>query len=95
MTSFLSLRIAAGGLLQAIVLTISEQWDLRIGILRSRCNLDLDEPSVKGEGDARPKPKFAANVNVSLILGGAAVVLASSVVGGLAVGVRKAREAFV
>jgi hypothetical protein len=63
LTSVLSLRIATGGLLQAIVLTFSEQSELRIGILRSNCNLDLDEPSSDSKSDVKPKKKFAVNIN--------------------------------
>lgn len=68
MLSFLSLRLAAGGLLQAIVLAVSEQWDLRIGILRSQCNLDLDEPGSDLKGEDKPGKKFVVNVNVAMIL---------------------------
>jgi hypothetical protein len=73
------LRIAAGGLIQAIVLNISEQWDLRVGILRSRCNLDLDEPSSEDvKENAKPKLKFKLNVSVALIIVAAVAVVASA-----------------
>ena len=79
LTSFLSLRITAGGLLQAIVLNVSQHWDLRIGILRSRCNLDLDEPSSEDvKGNAKPKPKFELNVSVALILAAAVAAMLSA-----------------
>jgi hypothetical protein len=96
LTSFLFLRISAGAPLQAIVLAVSEHWDVRIGILRSGYNLDLDEPgsSVKGVEETNPPKKFAANVNLSLILGGAGVVVLAGVIGGGLAVVLKAMEAF-
>jgi hypothetical protein len=94
LTSILFLRIATGGLLQAIVLTFSEQSELRIGIIRSKCNLDLDEPSSDSKGDVKPKKKFAVHINVALILGGAATILAAGLAGGLFVALVKARDAF-
>jgi hypothetical protein len=84
---------AAGGPLQAIVLTFSEQSELRIGILRSNCNLDLDEPSSDSKGDVKPKTKFAVHVNVALILGGAATILAAGLAGGVFVALVKTRDA--
>jgi hypothetical protein len=91
--SFLSLRIAAGALLQAIVLNISEQSELRIGILRSNCNLDLDDPSFDSKGNAKLRPRFAVNINISLILGLAATVLAISLVGAVFAALVKVRDA--
>lgn len=88
MLSFLSLRLAAGGLLQAIVLTASEQWDLRIGILRSRCNLDLDEPGSDLKGEDKPGKKFAVNVNIAMILAGG-LLLAMWVIAGAALSLMK------
>jgi hypothetical protein len=86
--SFLSLRLAAGGLLQAIVLTVSEQWDLRIGILHSRCNLDLDEPGSDLKGEDKPGKKFAVNVNIAIILAGG-LLLAVWVIAGAALSLMK------
>ncbi|KAE9362682.1 hypothetical protein N431DRAFT_499329 [Stipitochalara longipes BDJ] len=94
LSSFLFLRIAAGALLQAIVITVSQQSELRIGIPRSNCNLDLDEPSFDTKGETKPKPKFAANVNVALILVGAAVTLVTAAIGGVFVVLVKTRDAF-
>lgn len=92
--SFLFLRIAAGGLLQAIVLTVSEQSELRIGIIRSNHSLDLDEPSLDEKGEAKTEPKFALNVNVSLILASGASLLAAGLIGGVFVALVKTRDAF-
>jgi hypothetical protein len=90
LSSFLFLRIAAGALLQAIVFQVSKQSELRIEILRSNCDLDLEKLSL----EAKPKPKFAANVNVALILFGAAVTVATGVVGVIFVALVKTRDAF-
>ena len=94
LTSVLFLRIATGGLLQAIVLTFSEQSELRIGIIRSKSNLDLDEPSSDSKGDVKPRKKFAVHINVALIFGGAATILAAGLAGGVFVALVKARDAF-
>ena len=76
--------------MQAIVFQVSKQSELRIGILRSNCDLDLEKLSF----EAKPKPKFAANVNVALILFGAAVTVATGVVGVIFVALVKTRDAF-
>jgi len=94
LSSFLFLRIAAGGLLQAIVLTVSKDSELRIGILRSNCDLDLDEPNFDAKDEAKPKPRFSVNVNISLILAGAALIVAIGVLGGVFVVSAKTRDAF-
>jgi hypothetical protein len=94
LTSFLFLRISAGAPLQAIVLLISEHWELRIGVTRSGCNLDLDEPSSGLKGEIKPQKNFAANVNLALILGGAGVVILAGVIGGGLFLVLKAIKAF-
>lgn len=94
LTSFLFLRVSAGAPLQAIVLLISEHWELRIGVMRSGCNLDFDEPSSSLKGEIKPQKKFAANVNLALILGGAGVVILAGVIGGGFFLVLKAMEAF-
>lgn len=94
LTSFLFLRIAAGGLLQSIVLNVSQRGDWRIGILPSNCNLTLDDSSATPTSGPKPKNKFELNVSLGLILAGAATVLATGLVGGVFVALVKARDAF-
>jgi hypothetical protein len=94
LTSFLFLRISAGSPLQAILLAVSKDWELRIGVQRSGFNLDMDEPSSDLKGGTKTQKKFAVNLNLCLIIGGAVVVLAAGLIGGLYLVAVKASEAF-
>jgi len=94
LTSFLFLRLSAGAPLQAIVLAVSEQWDIRIGILKSGCSLDLDEPGSDLKGERKPRENFAANVNLALIIGSFGVIVTAGIIGGGLLLVLKAMEAF-
>jgi hypothetical protein len=94
LTSFIFLRISAGAPLQAIIFAASKEWELRIGVQRSGCNLDLDEPSSTLKEDVKPQKKFQVNVNLALIIGGTTVVLAAIIIGGVFLVGVKAVQAF-
>jgi len=73
LTSFLALRLVAGAPIQSIVVGITDEWNLRVGVEKTKagCSFEMgttNPESEKGGNSAQKPLKFIANLTLSLIM---------------------------
>jgi hypothetical protein len=81
LASFLALRFVAGAPFQSIVVGISDEWELRVGVEKTKAERSFEMGTTKLESEkggqgARKPMKFTTNLTLSLIVGTACGIAA-------------------